>query len=200
MVCLFRAYLNFDELPTFHHFQARDIPTTLIQGKMEGWARIRIAGQTDWKRVWLVVQEGSGIESDSTGPAGTIAQATMRKNRMSNLFSRETNASNPLPPPKPLISMFMSPKPKDRKKPLLTVHGVSQAFGVYPERPELINRSTLLKVEGTFGDDDMAATFRAREGWVLIMPELENNVGQTPEMLKWVVGKYEIYFRSTWSV
>jgi hypothetical protein len=26
------------------------------------------------------------------------------------------------------------------------------------------------------------------------MPELENNVGQAAEMLKWVVGKYELYF------
>ena len=160
---------------------------------MEGWARIRVAGQTDWKRVWLVVQEGSGVEGDGAELAGAAAQATMKKNRMSNIFSRETNASNPLPA-KPLISMFTSPKLKDRKKALLTVHGVTQAFGVYPERPELINRSTLLKVEGTFGEDDMAATFKMREGWVLIMPELENNVGQAAEMLKWVVGKYELYF------
>ena len=160
---------------------------------MEGWARIRIAGQTDWTRVWLVVQEGSRVEGDAAGPTAAAAQATMKKNRMSNLFSRETNGSNPLPV-KSLISMFTSPKPKDRKKPLLTVYGITQAFGVYPERPELINRSTLLKVEGTFGDDDMAATFKMREGWVLIMPELENNVGQAAEMLKWVVGNYEFYF------
>lgn len=167
---------------------ARDVPTTLVRGKMEGWARIRIAGQTDWKRVWLVVQEGSGIEGDGAGPA---AAATIKRNRMSNLFSKETHASNP--PAKPVISMFTSAKPKDRKKPLMTVHNVTQAFGVYPERPELINRSTLLKVEGTFGDDDMAATLRLREGWVLIMPELENGVGQAAEMLKWVVGLHDAF-------
>ena len=181
MVCPFRMYLNFDHP---HCFQARNVPTTLVRGKLEGWARIRMAGQTDWKRVWLVVQEGSGIEGDGAGPAGA---GTTRRKRTS-IFSRETNASSPLPA-KSLISMFTSPKPKERKKPLLTVHGVTQAFGVYPERPELINRSTLLKVEGTFGDDEMAATFRMREGWVLIMPELENNVGQSAELLKWVVGK-----------
>ena len=155
---------------------------------MEGWAKIRIAGQTDDKRVWLVVQGGSGIEGDGAGPAGAGVDATMKRKRMSNLFSRETNASNPLPA-KSLISMFTSPKPKDRKKPLLTVHGVTQAFAVYPERPELINRSTVMKVEGTFGDDEMAATFRMREGWVFIMPELENNVRQSAKLLMWVVGK-----------
>ena len=162
---------------------------------MEGWAMIRVAGQTDWKRVWLVVQKGSGVgvEDDGAGPADAAIQTTTKRKRMSNVFSRETNASTPLPA-KSLISMFTSSKPKDRKKPLLTVYGITQAFGVYPERPELINRSTLLKVEGTFGDDEIAATFKMRDGWVLIMPELENNVGQASEMLKWIVGKCALYF------
>ena len=161
---------------------------------MEGWAMIRVAGQTDWKRVWLVVQKGLGVgvEDDGAGPAGAAVQTTTKRKRMSNVFSRETNASTL--PAKSLISMFTSSKPKDRKKPLLTVYGITQAFGVYPERPELINRSTLLKVEGTFGDDEIAATFKMKDGWVLIMPELENNVGQASEMLKWIVGKCALYF------
>ena len=155
---------------------------------MEGWAKIRIAGQTAFKRVWLVVQGGLGIEGDGAGTAGAGVHTKMKRNRVSSLFSRETDASNPLPT-KSSISMFTSPKSKDRKKPLLTVHGVTQAFGVYPKQVEEINRSTLMKVEGTFGDDEMAATFRMREGWVLIMPEVENNLRQAAEMLKWVVGK-----------
>jgi CCR4-NOT transcriptional complex subunit CAF120 len=160
---------------------------------MEGWATIRVAGQTDWKRVWLVVQKGSGVEGDGAGPAAAAVQTPTKRKRMSNVFSRETNTSDPLPA-KPLISMFTSSKPKDRKEPLLTVYGITRAFGVYPERPELINRSTLLKVEGVFGDDEMAAIFQKREGWVLIMPELANSVGEAAEMLSWIVGKYELYF------
>jgi CCR4-NOT transcriptional complex subunit CAF120 len=85
--------------------------------------------------------------------------------------------------------MFASPRVKDRKKPLMTVFDVTQAFGVYPERPEVINRSTLIKVEGTFGDDDIAANLRLREGWVYIMPELEGTK-QATEMLKWIVGEF----------
>ena len=177
-------------LTKLHRFQAPNVPTTLVQGKMEGWAKIQIAGQTHSKRVWLVVQEGSGIEDDGTGIAGTGVHATMK--RVSGLFSRETTPSNPLPA-KSLISMFTSPKPKDRKKPLLTVHGVTQAFAVYPERPEFINWSKVMKVEGTFGDDEMAATFRMREGWVWIIPEPENKVRQAAELVKWVVGKRIIF-------
>ena len=91
-------------------------------------------------------------------------------------------------PPKPNISVFLSPKPKDRRKPALSLSCVTQAFAVYPGRPELISKGTLIKVEGTFGDEEMAATFRTREGWALIRPEIENNISVTGEILKWIVG------------
>lgn len=155
---------------------------------MEGWARIRIAGQTDWKRVWMSVQEGTE-GNDKSVPGNTLAptNATIKKKRAS-LFSRDTGARNDLFP-KPVITMFASTRAKDRKKPIMTVWDVTQAFGVYPERPELISRSTLMKIEGTFGDDDIAANLRLREGWVLIMPEIEGNE-QAKEMLKWIVGGF----------
>ena len=167
---------------------ARDVPTTLIHGKTEGWARVRIAGQTDWKRVWFVVQEGN--ELPEMGTADHASASTMKKKRMSNLFSSKDHTTGQAGPAKPLVSMYLSPKAKDRKKPLLTVHDVTQAFGVYPERPELINRSTLIKIEGKFGDYELAGTLRQLEGWLLAMPELETNAtGQAAEMLKWIVGE-----------
>lgn len=171
-----------------HSVTARDVPTTLVQGKTEGWARVRIAGQTDWKRVWFVVHEGTDSEVGA-GPNSNVDQSsTLKKKRMSNLFSRD-NVVHAAGPSKPLVSMYTSPKSKDRKKPILTVHDVTQAFGVYPERPELISRSTLIKIEGTLGDQELAGTLRSLEGWILAMPELEANVGQAAEMLKWIVGK-----------
>lgn len=165
---------------------ARGTPTTLVRGKMEGWARIRIAGQTDWKRVWMSVQEGTE-NNDKSVPANAPPSGGMKKKRAS-LFSRDSGPRNDLFP-KPVIAMFPSPRAKDRKKPMMTLWDVTQSFAVYPERPELINRSTLMKVEGTFGDDDIAANLRLREGWVLVMPEIEGTE-QAKEMLKWIVGEF----------
>ena len=168
---------------------ARDMPTTLVRGRMEGWARIRIAGQTDWKRVWLSVQEGTE-SNDKPVPANAFAPPSgiTKKKRISLFSSRDSGAQSGLAP-KPMIAMFTSPKAKDRKKPIMSVVDVSQAFGVYPERPELISRSTLIKVEGTFGNNDIAGNLKSREGWVLIMPELEGT-GQAAEMLRWIVGGF----------
>jgi len=80
-------------------------------------------------------------------------------------------------------------KPKDRKKPFLSLRDVTQAFAVYPERPELINKSTLMKIEGAIGDEEVAGAMRKREGWILVMPELEVGVPQANETIRWLSGK-----------
>lgn len=175
---------------------AKDTPSTLVRGRMEGWVRIRVAGQTDWKRMWMVVSAGSESSSElaraSTNDSGRpVPVEVPRKKRMSNLFSRD-HQDEPLPP-RPLLSLFISPKSKDKKQPLLTVKEVTQAFAVYPERPELINRSTLMKVEGHLGEEDMAGSMRNRQGWLLVMPELEVGNTQPSEMLKWLVAIHDAF-------
>ncbi|KAJ7773402.1 hypothetical protein B0H16DRAFT_1672944 [Mycena metata] len=172
----------------------RDHPSTLQHGRMEGWVRIRIAGQTDWKKVWMsVAAAADAAPSDASPPLS--ATGPRNKKRMSLFGSKDHNGlpgGGPLPP-KPVIAMFAGPKPKDRKKPLLTFHNVTQAFAVYPERPDLISRSTLIKLEGLIGDEETAGDMGRREGWLLIMPELESGLGQAEEMLKWLVALHDAF-------
>lgn len=179
--------------------------------------RIRVAGQTDWKKLWMVISASSSSSvsmsdrpgsSHSQHPSQSHLQNTPKKNRVSQLFSRSNTSdtqafqgsaeSGPLPP-RPTIAMYTSPRLKERKTkggaPVLTLSSVSQAFAVYPERPELIARSTLVKVEGLFGNgesEEAAGGMKGREGWVLVMPELDvgqASAGGSSEMLKWVVGE-----------
>lgn len=51
--------------------------------------------------------------------------------------------------------MYPGNKPKDKKRLLYTAIRVTQAFAVYPERPEVINQSTLFKVEATIKDEQV---------------------------------------------
>ncbi|KXN80890.1 hypothetical protein AN958_06934 [Leucoagaricus sp. SymC.cos] len=179
-------------------------PSSLIRGKMEGWARIRVAGQTDWKRVWMVVSAGhEGVgDPEANAPNGSASPAQMpKKKRMSNLFSREQSPQRLLVPAKPVITMYAGQKPKERKKVLLSFRDITQAFAVYPERPELINKSTLIKVEGLLGDEEIAQSMKSREGWILFMPEIEGATGnQAAEMLKWIIAihdAFDLYGRPT---
>jgi CCR4-NOT transcriptional complex subunit CAF120 len=151
--------------------------------------------------MWMIVSASTdGSPRPDSPPSGTAVAGGLRsphtltkKKRMSTLFSRDSAANQaPAAPSKPQILMFASQKPKDRKKPLLTLHRVTQAFAVYPERPELISRSTLIKMEGLFGVEETAGAMKSREGWLLMMPEPEGGLSESAEMLKWVVGKSEV--------
>ena len=102
-----------------------------------------------------------------------------------NLGPSPRDESNGLPR-RASIYLCDTPRREDRRKPLLTFEAVTQAFAVYPERPNL-GDSTLIKLEGTYGNEDMCAKMKRREGWMLLMPDL---VGAgSREMLRWLIGE-----------
>ncbi|KAI9512071.1 hypothetical protein F5148DRAFT_1165993 [Russula earlei] len=171
-----------------------DTPSTLVRGRREGWVRIRIAGQTDWKHLWMAIIAGPPPPDTPGSPPKPTSPPPepQHKRRISSLFGRDNNQSQ-APPTAPLLVFYPSPKPKDRKKPFLTLRNVSQAFAVYPERPELINKSTLMKIEGTIGDQEVAMSMRKREGWVLVMPELEAGVPQANETIRWLIAFHDAF-------
>ena len=177
----------FSLLDSINHAAARDIPGTLAHGKIEGWVRIRIAGQTDWKRLWMIVQAGTDGERPTSGALDS-STGVLRKRRVSSLFSRDHSPSRS-GPARAVVAFCLSQKPKDKKRPVLTLQDVTQAFAVYPERPELINRSTLIKVEGQFANEELAREMINREGWILVMPDLEGGNNQVGEMLRWIIGE-----------
>ena len=172
----------------------RTAPSTLVQGRREGWVRICIAGQTDWKHLWMVVTSGPSQEASSGPPQPTSPDSPQPKRRIS-FFGRDKNQPWP-PSTEPLITFYLSPKREDRGQPFLILRDVTQAFAVYPERPELINKSALMKIEGTIGDEEVAMVMRKQVGWILIMPELEPGVRvpQVSEMILWLIGTVVPYF------
>jgi CCR4-NOT transcriptional complex subunit CAF120 len=181
----------------------RNTTSALTHGRLEGWVRVRIAGQTGWKKLWMCISAGTlmdatrsttdvaSISSKSPLSPGHTARrpsyVAPKKNRISGLFSRDKSSDLP---ERATISLYDVPRGKDKKKPLLTFEAVTQAFAVYPERPKLISSSTLIKLEGTYGDEDMCAKMKRREGWMLLMPDLEGARSVSGEMLKWLVGKH----------
>ncbi|KAI0663874.1 hypothetical protein C8Q70DRAFT_1050494 [Cubamyces menziesii] len=182
----------------------RTTPSPLTNGRLEGWVRIRIAGQTDWKRQWMVITTGAHPGHPDHGSISSIAQersespSAPRKKRMSNLFSRDKSPTRTHLPAQPMIQLFASSRPRDKKKALLTMHSVTQAFAVYPERPELISRSTLMKLEGRLGNEEMAGSLSMCEAWLLVMPELEGQNTRASEMLRWIIAihdAFELYGR-----
>ncbi|KAF8604527.1 hypothetical protein BDV93DRAFT_605840 [Ceratobasidium sp. AG-I] len=178
--------------------------TPLVQGKFEGWARVRVAGQTNWQRLWIIITaqmheaSSSGtkkcrlsglfphLASGYTGSSGSTSRKTFSE---ANPKSSSTDINDP-----PTICFYTSNKSKELRVPTLSVSRVSQAFAVYPGRPDMIMRSTLVKIEGRMGTEEGAGAIKGTEAWVLVMPEAE--IGQTAgprKMLEWVVALHDAF-------
>ena len=122
---------------------------------------------------------------------GPSSSSNIKSNRrISNLFSRDDGHGGSPLPLKPTISFFVGNKAKERKLVVLSMREVTQAFAVYPERPEFINVSPLVKLEGLMGNEPAAGAMRSRDAWLMFMPEVDGMAaGEATVMLKWVMGK-----------
>lgn len=141
----------------------------------------------------MVVSAGLGGHSRENDSVSSLEQKPIqatKKNRLSALFNRDHSPPRGPATARPTIQFFTSNKQKDMKRALLTVRDVTQTFAVYPERPNLIDTASLLKVEGSLGDEEAAGTMRNREGWVLIIPEPDSKGQPAAEMRKLLIGMY----------
>ena len=147
----------------------------------------------------MVISAGLPGHSHDNGSISSLEQAQQpgqrpghppKKKRLSSLFTRDHSPPRVPTQAKPTIQFFLSNKQKEMRRALLTIKDVSQAFAVYPERPDLIEQASLLKLEGLLGDEEAAGTMRNREGWVLIMPESDPGHHHSPiaEMRKLLIG------------
>jgi CCR4-NOT transcriptional complex subunit CAF120 len=108
----------------------------------------------------------------------------LKEMSISGILSRDKSND---PPERANISLYDTPRGKDRKDPLLTFKAVTQASAIYPDRPNLIGNSTLIKLEGTYGDERTCADMKCCEGWILLELDLEG--AGSGEMLRWLIGE-----------
>lgn len=163
---------------------------------MEGWAEVRVGGTTEWQRVWFVVSAMGSGSIDAGRPASSSGSGTgtIKRNRMSSIFSKGPSYNATNQSAQPTITLYTGEKAKDRKRAKYTLTNVTQAFAVYPERPEIIQSSTLFKVEATVQDEEIKQNENERrpsqDRYLLVMPETDPARPGSTEMLKWLVGQY----------
>ncbi|CDW98656.1 hypothetical protein [Sporisorium scitamineum] len=193
------------------------IKSPLVKGKMEGWLKARFMGSTEWKKVWMVLTDHKPDESEfgakkkfwKLGSSASDRSSVLSINGVSTAApgapGAPSNDGNDLPPPPgsngaPGVASFFESK-KD-KKPFATLIYAAHAFAVYPSRPELVEGSSLFKIEGVFPFSTvLSATHRVRTtGWVMLMPELDTagSKGANAEMMKWLIAfmdSFKLYGR-----
>ncbi|SJX64193.1 uncharacterized protein SRS1_14848 [Sporisorium reilianum f. sp. reilianum] len=188
------------------------IKSPLVKGKMEGWVKARFMGSTEWKKVWMVLTDHKPDESEfgkkkfwKLGSSGDRSSVMSISGVSTAAPGAPSNDGKDLPPPPgsngaPGVASFFESK-KD-KKPFATLIYAAHAFAVYPSRPELVEGSSLFKIEGVFPSSSvLSATHRVRTtGWVMLMPELDTagSKGANAEMMKWLIAfmdSFKLYGR-----
>lgn len=118
----------------------------------EDWVRVRFGAGSAWRRCWCVVS-----------PPDQKEYAKLQKaQKKSNPYDRPATLKGD-------IKFYDSNKIKKKTKPIATVKDGYSCFAIYPQSKQLIDQSTLVKIEGkiTIHSTQESTT----EGFVFVMPE-----------------------------
>lgn len=163
----------------------RDPRIAFNRGRIEGWAQVKIAGHSEWDRVWMVLFSAS--QAEVAAPKVKESTPGISKRGIENLAGGNIRI-----PIRSSIAFYTTRRGKPQRQARMTLYNITQAFAVSPEPVGVVDESTLIKVEGLMSQEEAAEILRGREGWVLIRPEIKNAGGKKRglEMIKWIVGQY----------
>lgn len=145
------------------------------RSKFEDWVRVRFGAGTPWRRCWCVVY-----------PPDPKQYQKMRKSmKKRSAYDRTT----------PLVTgsvkFYENKKARKAKKPIATISSAFAAYAIYPQSKELIDQSTLVKIEGditTHGETETTA-----EGMVFVMPEIHPAVSGFEMMLRFLFPVFDTF-------
>ncbi|KAM0753820.1 hypothetical protein T439DRAFT_164204 [Meredithblackwellia eburnea MCA 4105] len=181
--------------------------------RLEGWLKARLPGDTEWRRTYVVLLRGAGHgasasngSTNSVGGGGGGANTLSKKQKRTSLlsFGKRRNSINVVE--QPLVEglpgdgaiptlAFFDDKPtgaKGERGPLCIAQHLYYVSAVFPESEQLIDQSSLFKVEGTFlnpsdgyKSNGWGVGGRAeKQGFALLMLD----EGDAYSMLNWIVG------------
>lgn len=187
-----------EEIYTGHLIRAgrREPRSPLEHGRLEGWARVRVMGAIEWRRLWLVLSDPEASASD-----------TPSQRRRHSLFGIGGNQPDTVQEPNTgvvMASFYNEPrtaKNRTSSLPVLTMTAVTQCYAIFPERLEVISQSNLMKIVGRISGDLVTIEGGLRDsGWALIMPEAPVDDPAPPttpsplsSMMRWVTAFHDAF-------
>lgn len=123
------------------------------RAKYEDWVRVRFGAGTPWRRCWCVVSPPDEKEYAKL-------QKTQKKK---DVYNRSPTIL------KGDIKFYDSKKVGKKTRPIATVTDAYSCYAIYPQSKQLIDQSTLVKVEGKITVHSKPE--QTTEGFVFVMPE-----------------------------
>lgn len=147
---------------------------------VQEWVRVRFGAGVPWKRCFCVIEP----------PSEKDVQKAQKEQKKRSAYDRSHGLTL-----KGEIRFYESKKEADKKKknsrPIATITDAYSAYAIYPEAKELIDGSTLLKVEGqiTIHSDPPSAS----EGFVFILPEVPAAVSGFEMLLRFLFPTWDVF-------
>jgi len=128
------------------------------KGKYSGWVRVRFSRSIKWQKCWAVVSDTPS--SWFAGRGQGLHERLMYK------FSSKQSLRGEV--------RFYESRRDPKNKPIAVLGNVFAAYAVYPEKPFLVDSSTMIKVEGSLqigrGSLSLGGE-QFKDAFVLLMPE-----------------------------
>ncbi|KAF2636172.1 hypothetical protein P280DRAFT_410149 [Massarina eburnea CBS 473.64] len=157
--------------------QLNNIRTLLDRqrAKYDDWVRVRFGAGTPWRRCWCVVS-----------PPDEKEMAKMHKTlKKKDLYNRST------PVLKGDIKFYDTQKIKKKTRPIATVKDAYSCYAIYPQSKQLIDHSTLVKIEGKITIH--TSPEKTTEGFVFVMPETRPAVSGFEIMLQFLFPTFDTF-------
>ncbi|KAJ5315005.1 hypothetical protein N7476_005312 [Penicillium atrosanguineum] len=148
--------------------------------KHEDWARVRFGAGTPWRRCWFVINPPNEKDVQK-------ARKAMKKSAYDRLSM-------------PVLGniQFFETKKTKKVQPIATITNVYSAYAIYPQSKALIDKSTLVKLEGQIHMHKQPQS--SADGLVFVMPELHAAVSGFETMLRFlfpIFDTFNLYGRPT---
>ncbi|VUC20339.1 unnamed protein product [Clonostachys rosea] len=147
--------------------------------KVEEWVRVRFGAGMPWRRCWCVIT-----------PPDEKEYAKLQK----EMKKRSPYDRSHVPVLKGDIKFYDTRKDGKKQKkahPIATITDAYSAYAIYPTTKDLVDTSTLLKVEGNVTINSNPPT--SSEGFVFIMPEARPMVSGFEMLLRFLFPTWDTF-------
>lgn len=138
------------------------------KGKYSGWVRVRFSWSLKWQKCWVVVSDTPSSWSASSGHG--------LHERLLYKFSSKQSLRGE--------ARFYESRRDAKNKPIAILGNVFAAYAVYPEKPFLVDSSTMIKVEGSLHTARGAPGRQGeqfKDAFILLMPDdMPGSTSNTP--------------------
>lgn len=146
--------------------------------KHEDWIQIRFNAGQPWMKCWAVI----------TPPD----EKAFQKQKKAMAKQMKLGGTTDLPHLIGDIKFYASNKKIKKATPIATIKSAYACYAIYPQSKQLIDHSTLIKIEGQIehNQDEVAAVL---EGFVFVMPDPHAGVANIETMFRWLIRAFDVF-------